>query len=303
MTTGVLVMAYGSPRHPDDVEAYYTHIRRGRPPSPEQLADLVGRYRAIGGTSPLAARSEDQRATIAAVLERRAPGEFVVALGHKHAPPFIEDAVATLKAHHVTRVVVLALAPHSSSAVVQYHERACAAAGPVGLEYLSVASWHLEPALIAFLDRAVRDASATLPSPPKIIFTAHSLPQRHDEESDAYRAHLRETAAAVARRTGLAEWSQWAIAWQSAGRTPEPWMGPDILTVLRDLGGSEGAQSVVICPCGFVADHLEVLYDLDIEAARVARELGLVFARTRSVNADAAVMDALAALVVAKAAT
>ena len=302
MTTGVVVMAYGTPRHPDEIEAYYTDIRRGRPPTADQLADLVARYRAIGGISPLAERTEEQRVAIAAALDKRRPGEFVVELGQKHAAPSIEDAVAKLHLAGVDRVVGIVLAPHYSSfSIAQYLDRARSAAKALHLPFAGVESWHLEPAYIEFLVSAVREAVAGSFAGMKVIFTAHSLPQRIIDAGDPYPSQLRETASAVAQRVGLAEWSQWAIAWQSAGRTPEPWLGPDILTVLRDLGASEGASRVVVCACGFVADHLEVLYDLDIEAARVAFEAGLTFARTRCVNDDPAVMGALADLVIDRA--
>jgi len=300
--TGVVVMAYGTPRSPDQIEAYYTDIRRGRPPTPEALADLVARYDAIGGISPLAERTEAQRAALAGALEDRAPGRFDVELGQKHAAPFIEDAVATLAGRGIVEAVGLVLAPHWSSASVgQYLERAQAAGQARGVAVRGIESWHLEPAYLDFLAAAVRDELARLPVATKVVFTAHSLPQRVVDGGDPYAEQLRETAAAVAARVGLAAWSGWSVAWQSAGRTPEPWIGPDILAVLRDLGASEGADGVLVCACGFVADHLEVLYDLDVEAARVAAEVGLDFARTRCVNDDPAVMAALAERILARA--
>ena len=298
MTAGVVAMAYGTPRHPDEIEAYYTDIRQGRPPSPEQLADLVRRYHAIGGLSPLAERTAEQCGAIAEALDGQDPGEFIVELGQKHAEPTIEQAVTKLAARGVDTLIGLVLAPHYSSlSIAPYLDRASRAAASHGLCFRAVESWHLEPAYVTFLAAAVRDAVDAVPSPPKVIFTAHSLPQRIVGSGDPYPAQLRETAQAVAHHARLAEWSQWAIAWQSAGRTAEPWLGPELLGVLRDLGAAEGAKSVVVCACGFVADHLEVLYDLDIEAAAVAHEAGLSFARTRCVNADPSVMHALAGLV------
>ncbi|HEX7442847.1 MAG TPA: ferrochelatase [Acidimicrobiales bacterium] len=295
---GVVVMAYGTPRTPADVEAYYTHIRRGRPPTPEQLAELQARYDAIGGISPLAERTEAQRAAIAEALDRRAPGAYEVVLGQKHAAPFIEDAVAALAERGADRAVGLVLAPHYSAfSVGQYQERAALAAGGAGVRMTAIDHWHLEPAYLDFLTRAVVDARAGLPARHKVLFTAHSLPERV-LEGDPYPDELRESAAVVAERVGLSPWPDWAIAWQSAGRTPEPWRGPDILTVIRDLASTGRTDGLLVCPQGFVADHLEVLYDLDIEARGLAERLGLAFARTRSLNADPAVMAALADRVV-----
>ncbi|MCU0269377.1 MAG: ferrochelatase [Acidimicrobiales bacterium] len=301
--TGVIVMAYGTPRTPGDVEAYYTHIRRGRPPTPELLADLQGRYDAIGGVSPLAQRTEAQRAAVDAGLEALAPGAYRVVLGQKHAAPFIEDAVAALAAEGVTTTVGLVLAPHYSGfSVGEYQRRAAEAGAEHGIAHLGIDHWHLEPAYVDFLAAAVRDAQATLPAKHKVLFTAHSLPERVLVD-DPYPDELRASATAVADRVGLQPWPDWALCWQSAGRTPEPWRGPDILEVIRELGATGRSDGVLVCPQGFVADHLEVLYDLDIEAAGVAAEHGLAFARTRSLNEDPTVMAALARLVHERATT
>lgn len=282
-------MAYGTPRGPEEVEAYYTDIRRGRPPTPEQLADLVRRYDAIGGISPLRTRTEAQRDGLQRALDAVAPDRYRVVLGYKHAAPSIEEARDDLR--DCDRVVGLVLAPHYSAlSVGEYLQRAKVDA--------AIESWHLEPAYVDFLAAAVRDGLATLPERTKVLFTAHSLPARIVAAGDPYPEQLRETAEAVAVQAALAPWSGWATAWQSAGRTPEPWLGPDVLEVIRELAATGRADGVLVCPCGFVADHLEVLYDLDIEAARVAAEGGLAFARTRVVNDDATVLAALAQRIV-----
>jgi len=169
-----------------------------------------------------------------------------------------------------------------------------------GVELLPIDSWHLLPAYLDFLTAALREIRAGLPTGHKVLFTAHSLPERALVD-DPYPDQLRESAAAVADRVGLLPWPEWAIAWQSAGRTPEPWRGPDVLDVIRDLGGTGRGTGVAVCAQGFTSDHLEVLYDLDIEAHRVAGEQGLSFARTRSLNDDPTVMAALADLVLARA--
>ena len=296
--TVVLLMAYGTPRTPDEILPYYTDIRRGRPPTDEQLADLVRRYDAIGGISPLAQRTEAQRDALQRALDDVEPGAYFVALGLKHAAPMIETTVDDLAARGFRRIVTLVLAPHFSSfSVGQYTDRARAAAAPHGIGVAAIDSWATEPALIDFLAADLRARLAAMPDNSKVLFTAHSLPQRIIAAGDPYPDELRATAELVAAAIGLGHWSQWAIAWQSAGRTPEPWIGPDILAVIADLGASENAAGVLVCACGFVSDHLEVLYDLDIEARTHATRLGLAFDRTACVNDDPAVMAALAARV------
>jgi ferrochelatase len=283
MTLGVLVMAYGTPSTPADIEPYYTHIRRGRPPTPELLAELTARYDALGGVSPLAARTEAQRAAIEAAL----PAGTLVRLGQKHASPFIEDGAAALVDGGADVVVGLVLAPHYSAAGVgQYHERADA----VLADYRPIDDWSdLEP----WLDvqaAAVSSQLEGLPAGTAVRFTAHSLPERV-LEGDVYADRLAASAAAIAERAGL---DGWELAWQSAGRTPEPWRGPDILEVIDGLD----APGLLVCPQGFTSDHLEVLYDLDIEARTRAEGRGLAFARTASVNDHPAVMAGLAERIV-----
>jgi len=300
MTVGVVLMAYGTPRTPADIEAYYTDIRRGRAPSAAQLADLTRRYEAIGGTSPLARRTEGQRGALQTELDRRAAGQFRVELGYKHAAPSIEAAVEALTASGIERLVGLVLAPHYSAlSVGEYLGRAAATAARVGMPFAGIESWATEPALVVFLGDQVRRRLGGMPSNTKVLFTAHSLPARILADGDPYPAEVRSTATAVGDAIGLAQWSQWSVAWQSAGRTPEPWIGPDILTVIDELAGSEHADGLLVCPCGFVADHLEVLYDLDIEARQRAESNGLVFARTPAVNDDRTVFAGLAERVLA----
>lgn len=283
-------MAYGTPASPDDVEAYYTHIRRGRAPTPEQLADLQRRYDAIGGISPLLEITRAQCARLAAALGP----DFVVALGQKHAAPFIEDGANELADAGVTSIVGVVLAPHYSAfSVGQYAARLLESATARGLLASTVDSWHLMPAYLAFIAREVETALARVPAGSEVVFTAHSLPQRITESGDPYPAQVRETAETVATRRSIERWS---TGWQSAGRTPEPWLGPDILDVVRGRA-SAGSPGVVVCACGFTADHLEVLYDLDIEASGLASALGLPFARTASINDDPAVFAGLADVV------
>ncbi|MGA2321963.1 MAG: ferrochelatase [Solirubrobacteraceae bacterium] len=298
--TAVLVMAYGTPAGPEELEAYYTHIRRGRPPTPELLGELRRRYEAIGGHSPLLELTGAQVAGLERALAEAGHPDVPVALGMKHAAPFIEDTVADLAAAGARQILGLVLAPHYSHlSVGEYAERArAAAAAAPGQPAVSVVrSWHLAPGYLDFLSAALNDALRALPAEAgaraHVLFTAHSLPRRILDEDDPYPAQLRETAAAVAARAGLERWS---VAWQSAGRTPEPWLGPDVLEALGELAAA-GASAVVVCPAGFVADHLEVLYDLDIEASARAQALGIAFARTASPNADPRLLRALARVV------
>jgi ferrochelatase len=298
--TAVLLMAYGTPRTPEEIEPYYTDIRRGRPPTPELLAELVARYDAIGGISPLAQRTEAQRARLQAALDERRPGGFEVVLGLKHAHPMIEAAVDDLAARGFRRVVGLVLAPHFSSfSIGQYLGRATAAAAPHGVEVIGIESWHLLDAYVSFLAAGVREGLAALPEGSRVLFSAHSLPQRIIDAGDPYPSQLTATAAAVADAVGLGP-DRWSIAWQSAGRTPEPWIGPDILEVI-DAVAAEGVPGVLSCACGFVADHLEVLYDLDIEAAAHAAKRGLAFGRVPALNDDPVTFGALADLVLSRA--
>jgi ferrochelatase len=307
---GVVVMAYGTPATPADVEPYYTHIRRGRPPTPEQLANLQMRYDALGGTSTLAARTAEQVATITAALERLQPGRFVVTLGQKHAAPFIEDGVAALAAEGVSSIIGVVLAPHFSRfSVGEYQSRVAASAAEAGLAATGIERWHDLAEYRTFLSGAVAVGLRGLPPRTEVVFTAHSLPERV-LDGDPYPDELRasaEAAAAMAkiRHRGIIDGPsslddpRWSMAWQSAGATPEPWRGPDILEVIRERAASREVAGILVCPQGFVSDHLEVAYDLDIEARRIADDTGIAFARTRVLNDDGTVLAALAARIAA----
>jgi ferrochelatase len=293
--TAVVLMAYGTPRSPDEILPYYTDIRRGRPPTDEQLADLVARYQAIGGVSPLARLTERQRDALQAALEQLEPDRYRVVLGLKHADPKVEAAVDRAVSDGYGRLVGAVLAPHYSAySIGQYLGRARAAAAAHGIEVPGVDSWATEPAYVDFLVADLERRLAAMPDRTMVLFTAHSLPERILTTGDPYPDELRSTAEAVARRLGLAEGTDWQIAWQSAGRTPEPWLGPDVLEVIDELAADGDTDGVIVSAVGFVADHLEVLYDLDIEARGRADRYGLAFDRTTCVNDDPAVMAALA---------
>ena len=295
MTEGVLLMAHGTPASTTEIAPFYTRIRRGRPPTDEQLAELEGRYAAIGGVSPLAVRTAAQVDAVRAALETRAPGRYIVSFGAKHTDPLIEASATRLGAAGVERVIGLVLTPHGSSLGSQeYLDRAAAALGDT--PFVPVAPWYAEPSFVTLVARRVQDALGTVSGRTKVLFTAHSLPERIRDTGDTYPEQLAESARLVAAAAGLEEW---VVAWQSAGRTPEPWLGPDVRDVVRQFGAEGEVESVVVCPIGFVADHLEVLYDLDVELADVAAASGIAYARTASLNDDADFVASLADVIIA----
>ncbi len=298
--TGLLVMAHGTPASPAEIGPFYTRIRQGRPPSAEQLADLERRYAAIGGTSPLGDRTARQVAGLRRALDRRAGGHFRVSFGAKHTAPLIEDAAEELRRAGLRHVVGLVLTPHGTSRGSQeYFDRTRAALGPA-CRFTPVPPWYGQPGLVALWATRVNDALADLGVTAQarypVIFTAHSVPEAARAQGDTYPQQLEESADLVASAAGI---ERWQVAWQSAGRTPGPWLGPDVGDLVRQLGGEDGTDGVVVCPLGFVADHLEVLYDLDIELAAIAARSGLRFARTASLNDDAAFISVLADVVCA----
>jgi protoporphyrin/coproporphyrin ferrochelatase len=295
---GILAMAYGTAAGPDDVERYYTDIRGGRAPSPELLEQLKGRYAAIGNSFPLLEITQRQAAGLQRVLDEREPAGFRVYLGMKHSPPFVADGVEKMRADGIERAVGLVLAPHYSRlSIGTYIERVQGAVGQGAPSFTFVKSWHDYPSFIAVLSSRVEDALATLTAAERegamVVFTAHSLPARILDEGDPYPHELQRTADLVAERLGLPDHT---IGWQSAGRTPEPWLGPNLSEMIEELA-QKGYPAVVVCACGFVADHLEILYDLDIEAQDVARRAGIRLVRTESMNDDPRFVRALADVV------
>jgi ferrochelatase len=274
-------MAYGSPSSPDDVRPYLEDVRGGRPVSDEAVAELAGRYRRIGGRSPLDDVTQAQRAA----LEREV--EMPVFVGMKHWRPRIAEAVDAALAGGASRVIGVVLAPHYSRlSVGEYRERLEAALDERA-ELLLVESWHDEPAFVDVVADRLQGTDAW------VVFTAHSLPERILADGDPYREQLLETSRLVAERAGL---EQWSFAFQSASATGEPWLGPDVLEELRRLSG-EGVRKVLVAPVGFVSDHLEILWDLDVEAREKADELGLELARMESLNDDPEFIRALAGVV------
>jgi ferrochelatase len=310
---GVLVMAYGTADGPDDIERYYTDIRGGRAPAPHHLKELTERYAAIGNRFPLLEITREQAAGLERELNSAGGGRFRSYLGMKHSPPFIPEGVARMKTDGIRRAVGLVMAPHwSGMSIETYAGRARAAIEEqrAGIDFTYVRQWYDHPAFVGFLAARVRAALDTLPEDERgdtaIVFSAHSLPQRSEEdgttrclhcsecpEACAYRAQLLDTADLVAGRLGL---EAYTTGWQSAGRTADPWLGPPVEDLIGELA-AQGHPAVVVCSAGFVADHLEILYDLDIEAQGIAAEAGVRLVRTEMPNADPAFIRVLADVV------
>jgi len=295
----VLLMAYGTPDTLDDVTEYFTHIRGGRRPSDEAIANLEARYRRIGGATPLRLITESVRDN----LERQLAGEGMrrsVYVGMKHWHPFIAETMRTMRESGVRRVTAVALAPHYSRLSVGAYRHAVEAAqqelgNPFDITFVD--RWSDEPAFLTMMADRVTTLLGHLTANERkaavVVFSAHSLPERIREWDDPYERELLASSAEVARRANLTDWR---FAWQSAGGTAEPWLRPDILDYIETLA-AEGFETVVQVPIGFVSDHLEILYDIDIEAAETARVLGMQLVRTELPNATPEFIRVLASVV------
>lgn len=298
---GLIVMAYGTPYAEADIERYYTHIRHGRKPSDEQLADLTGRYQAIGGISPLAKITENQAKGLCDCLnEVQDEIEFKLYIGLKHIEPFLEDAVAAMHKDGITEAVSMVLAPHFSTfSVKSYNGRIKEEAEKLGnLTITSVESWYKEPKFIQYWTEKVRDAFAPMSEAERekacLIVSAHSLPEKIKELGDPYPDQLKETADLIAKAAGV---KNYAVGWQSAGQTPEPWIGPDVQDLTRELYEEKGFNTFIYTPVGFVAEHLEVLYDNDYECKVVCDEIGATYIRPAMPNDQPIFVDAMADVV------
>jgi ferrochelatase len=305
------VMAYGTASDPDDIERYYTDIRGGRPPSPELLLELKERYAIIGHRFPLLEITRAQAEGLERELNATDPGRFKTYLGMKHSPPWIGDAVEEMRRDGIERAVGIVMAPHwSGMSVESYRERVERALDGAGPEFTFVERFDDHPAFVDLLVGRVAHTLASLGPAERegavVVFSAHSLPVRTlddgtlrcklcqlCEASCLYEAALQQTADSVARVLDLAHYT---TAWQSVGRTADPWWGPPIEEVIPPLA-ERGHRAVVVCSAGFVADHLEILYDLDVLCRGIAEEAGMHFARTEMPNADPAFARMLAAVV------
>jgi protoporphyrin/coproporphyrin ferrochelatase len=301
---GLLVMAYGTPYKEEDIERYYTHIRHGRTPSPEMLEDLTQRYEAIGGISPLAKITVAQGEKLEQHLNSIQDDiEFKMYLGLKHIEPFIEDAVKQMHDDGIEEAVSIVLAPHFSTfSVKSYNGRAKEEAEKLGgPEIVSVEQWYDEPKFIKYWSDRVAKTFAEMPADEReksvLIVSAHSLPEKILQMGDPYPEQLKETADMIAKQANV---KNYEVGWQSAGNTPEPWLGPDVQDLTRDLFKENGYKAFVYVPAGFVSDHLEVLYDNDYECKIVTEEIGASYYRPPMPNTDPEFIDALADVVLKK---
>lgn len=294
---GLLVMAYGTAAGPEDIERYYTDIRGGRAPTPEALEELTERYAAIGNTFPLDRITRDQAAGLEAELNARGDRTWKAYVGYKHSPPFVTESVVRMERDGIAEAYGIVMAPHYARMSIGGYVDRVRAGNPRALKIHVIQSWNVHPSFVSVLSDRVAAARASLTEEERandlVIFSAHSLPARIVEEGDPYPDQLRETAEGVASRLGM---ERWVTAWQSAGRTPEPWLGPPLEEVVAKAA-ADGHTAVVSSPCGFTADHLEVLYDVDIEAKAAAEEAGIRLVRTESMNADPAFLRAVADVV------
>lgn len=288
MSEGVMLLAHGTPEALDQMPEYLTLVRGGRPPSAELVEEMRHNYEAIGGRSPLTDITRAQAAALAAELGGRVP----VLFGMRNWRPFVADSLAEAAAQGIRRLVALPLAPQYSTLSVGKYRDAVEQAVPAGVSIRFVPSWHDHPGLLDAFAERVSQALARKASD-ALVFTAHSLPVRAIREGDPYAEQVQATAAGVAARAGVSRYRQ---AWQSAGRTPEPWLTPTLDETLVELA-AEGARSVLVAPIGFVCDHTEILFDIDVQAAAVARERGLELSRTESLNTSPAFIKALADVV------
>ena len=270
--TGILLMAHGTPSSLDDMPEYLRLVRGGRPPSPELVAEMRHNYESIGGRSPLTEITLTQADALRARLG------WPVAVGMRTWRPFIKEAFAELTAAGVDRVIGIPLAPQFSTLSVSKYLSAAEAVLPAGVQFTACRSFATHPLLIDAFAERLHEAA---PEPDEdVIFTAHSLPVRAIESGDPYATEVSATAHEVADRAGI---KTYAIAYQSAGRTPEPWIGPDINDTVRERA-ARGRRRLLIVPIGFVCDHTEILFDIDVQATGTAREHGVALRRTRSLN-------------------
>ncbi len=299
-TIGVLLMAYGGPDSLDDIPAYLLDIRGGRPTSQALIDEITDNYRQIGGKSPLLEITRRQAALVEKLLNASAPSGvcYKTYIGMRHWTPWIKETVAQMAADGIQHAVALALAPHySSMSIAKYFEKLDEALSACGtpFTYQAITSYHTHPLYLEALAQRVRTGLAAMPADTLVIFSAHSLPVRIIEQGDPYDAQLHETARLVAEKVGLAD-TQWTFSYQSAGRSPEPWLGPQIQDYVIELA-EQGHKNLLSCVVGFVADHVEILFDIDVKAQRAAQHAGARLERVPSLNDDPLFIAALADLV------
>jgi ferrochelatase len=296
--TAVLLMAYGSPENLDDMEAYLLDIRGGRPTSPQLVAEIRERYALIGGRSPLFDITCAQATALEAELNRSTSADFRAFVGMRHWKPRLDQAVEQIGAQGFRQIIGLVMAPHqsrmSTGAYFRQLDQAIADRN-LDIEVIRIGAWHDLPGLIDALAEQARVALTQFERQPYVLFTAHSLPVRILAEGDPYDAQLHQTAALVAARLSIPD-DRWQFCYQSAGQSQEPWLGPPIEEVIPSLAQA-GETGILAVPVGFVCDHVEILYDLDILARRIAAQHGARFERSASLNTSPTFISALADLV------
>lgn len=304
---GVIFMAYGGPKNLSELPGYLADIRSGRPTPPAVLEEITHNYEQIGGRSPLLDLTTRQMQAIAALLNADGKARFQCYLGMRHWAPWIEDTIRDMLDAGIERAVSVVMAPHfSQMSIAKYHERIANGLALYRgyIEFAHVKHYHTAPGLITALAERVRDGLSRWPENERgavhVIFSAHSLPERIIKMGDPYDQQLHETAQLIANAVGLTD-AQWSWSYQSAGRTPEPWLGPAYLDHLRAIH-AQGVRNVVAVPVGFLADHVEILYDIDIQAQALARELGVRLERPPALNDHPLLMAAIADAVKAQAA-
>ncbi|HBM3548469.1 TPA: ferrochelatase [Listeria monocytogenes] len=298
---GLLVMAYGTPYKDEDIERYYTDIRHGHKPSEEMIADLRGRYHAIGGLSPLAKITEAQAYGLEKALnESQDEVEFKAYIGLKHIEPFIEDAVEAMHKDGIEEAISIVLAPHYSSFSVEaYNKRAKGAADKLGgLRIKAINDWYKQPKFIQMWADRINETAKQIPADELLdtvlIVSAHSLPEKIKQHNDPYPDQLQETADFIFEKVVV---PHYALGWQSEGKTGEPWLGPDVQDLTRELYGREKYKHFIYTPVGFVAEHLEVLYDNDYECKVVTDEVGATYHRPPMPNSDPEFLEVLRTVV------
>ncbi|UTH13335.1 ferrochelatase [Macrococcus equipercicus] len=293
---GLLVMAYGTPYKEEDIEPYYTHIRHGRKPSEESLQDLKDRYKAIGGISPLAGTTERQAVALRDELNKDKDVEYVLYIGLKHIAPFIEDAVKQMHDDGIEEAVTIVLAPHYSTfSVASYNDRAAEEAAKYGIKLTHVKDFYRQQKFITFWRNQVDDTLKSIPdnelADTVLVVSAHSLPEKIKEKGDPYPDQLAHTAQLISDASQI---RNVAIGWQSEGNTPDPWLGPDVQDLTRELYQQHGYKHFIYTPVGFVCEHLEVLYDNDVECQTVCREVGAVYHRPAMPDTHQLFIEAMA---------
>lgn len=299
-TIGLLVMAYGTPYQESDIEAYYTDIRHGKKPTPEEIQNLKDRYEFIGGLSPLARITDEQAEELQKHLNNMYKDkeiEFKLYVGLKHIHPFIEDAVDQMHEDGITEAVTIVLAPHYSNfSVGSYNKRAAKAAEPYGIELKHVKSFYQQPKFIQYWVKQVNETLKTIPEAEHdqtvLVVSAHSLPERMIIESnDPYPEQLKDNTRLLEELSNI---QHTARGWQSEGNTGTPWLGPDVQDLTRSLAAEYGYKHFIYTPLGFVCDHLEVLYDNDHECKVVCDEVGATYHRPPMPNTQPLFIGAMA---------